>query len=44
MSCISILDKTYLFFYVVPIGLQEFVQTLHKLQDFLVLEIGHHSS
>jgi hypothetical protein len=33
----------YIFLYVVPIAIQAFVQTLHKLADPLVIEVGRQS-
>jgi hypothetical protein len=40
----SLLDTfIYLFFYVVPIAIQAFVQACHKLDDPLVIEVGSQS-
>jgi hypothetical protein len=39
----SVLDKTCLFVYVIPIAIQAFVQTLHNIDDPLVIEAGRQS-
>jgi phosphoribosylaminoimidazole-succinocarboxamide synthase len=39
----SLLDATCFNFYVVPIAIHEFVQTLSKLDDPLVTEVGRQS-
>jgi hypothetical protein len=42
-TTLPLLDVTCLFFHIVPIVIQAFVQTLHKLDDPLITEVSHQS-